>query len=65
MIDLFDAGSLPALARTVLAVLLDLTLKGALILALAGLLTHGLKKASAATRHLIWSLALCRHRSTD
>ena len=59
MIDMFDGGSLPALARTALAVLFDLTLKGALILALAGLLTHGLKKASAATRHLIWSLALC------
>ena len=59
MIDLFDSGSLPALARAVLAVLFDLTLKGALILALAGLLTRMLKTASAATRHLIWSLALC------
>ena len=59
MIDLFDAGSLPALAQSVLPILFDLTLKGALILALAGLATHGLKKASAATRHLIWSLALC------
>jgi len=59
MIALFDSVALPTLARVVLAVLLDLTLKGALILALAGVLTSLLKQASAATRHLIWCLALC------
>jgi len=59
MIALFDSVALPTLSRAVLAVLLDLTLKGVLILVLAGALTALLKQASAATRHLIWCLALC------
>ena len=59
MIDLFALGALPVLAREVLAVLFDLTLKGTLILALAGLLTTLLKNTSASTRHQIWCLALC------
>ena len=59
MIALFDSVALPTLARAVLAVLFDLTLKGALILVLAGALTMLLKRASAATRHLVWCLALC------
>lgn len=59
MIALFDAMALPTLSGAVLAVLFDLTLKGALILVLAGLLTALMKRASAATRHLVWCLALC------
>ena len=59
MLALFDSVAEPAFARAVLAVLFDLTLKGALILALAGALTALLKHASASTRHLIWCLALC------
>ena len=59
MIDLLATGSLPVLAREVLAVLFDVTLKGTLILALAGLLTALLKNTSASVRHQIWCLALC------
>ncbi len=38
--------------------LLDITLKVTIILALTGLLALALQKASAAARHLLWSLAL-------
>ena len=38
--------------------LLDITLKVTIILALTGLLSLALQKASAAARHLLWSLAL-------
>jgi beta-lactamase regulating signal transducer with metallopeptidase domain len=37
---------------------IELTLKGIIILAAAGLLSVGLRKASAASRHAVWSLAL-------
>jgi beta-lactamase regulating signal transducer with metallopeptidase domain len=37
---------------------IELTLKGIMILAAAGLLSVGLRKASAASRHVVWSLAL-------
>ncbi len=38
--------------------LLDITLKVTIIMALTGLLSLALQKASAAARHLLWSLAL-------
>jgi beta-lactamase regulating signal transducer with metallopeptidase domain len=37
---------------------IELTLKGIMILASAGLLSVGLRKASAASRHAVWGLAL-------
>lgn len=37
---------------------IELTLKGIMIIAAAGLLSVGLRKASAASRHAVWSLAL-------
>src|SRR5215475_10697922 len=37
---------------------IELTLKGIMILAAAGLLSVGLRNASAASRHAVWSLAL-------
>ncbi|MBO0862212.1 MAG: hypothetical protein J2P21_27700 [Chloracidobacterium sp.] len=37
---------------------IELTLKGIMILAAAGLLSLGLRNASAASRHVVWSLAL-------
>jgi beta-lactamase regulating signal transducer with metallopeptidase domain len=41
-----------------LALLLEGTLKGSLILALAGVLTSSMRGRSAAARHLVWSIAL-------
>src|SRR5262249_61412064 len=38
---------------------IELTLKGIMILAAAGLLSVGLRNASAASRHAVWSLAVC------
>src|ERR1041384_2727933 len=43
---------------TMLALLLEGTLKGSLILALAALLTGSMRGRSAAARHLVWSIAL-------
>src|ERR1051325_5202427 len=43
---------------TMLALLLEGTLKGSLILALAGLLTGSMRGRSAAARHLVWCMAL-------
>ncbi len=37
---------------------IELTLKGIMILTAAGLLSVGLRSASAASRHAVWSLAL-------
>ncbi|MFQ5569950.1 MAG: M56 family metallopeptidase [Rhodothermales bacterium] len=59
MISFFETVTLPTVAGTVFALLLDLTVKGVLLLALAGLLTTVFKRTSAASRHLIWALALC------
>jgi beta-lactamase regulating signal transducer with metallopeptidase domain len=39
--------------------LLDMAIKGALILLIAGALVATLKRASAAARHLLWSVAVC------
>jgi beta-lactamase regulating signal transducer with metallopeptidase domain len=41
-----------------LALLLEGTLKGSVILALAGLLTGSMRRQSAAARHLVWTVAL-------
>ncbi|NBC16138.1 MAG: DUF4097 family beta strand repeat protein [Bacteroidetes bacterium] len=49
----------PDVALPLLAFLADLTIKSLLILALAGVATSLLRRASAATRHLVWTLALC------
>src|SRR5215468_7789075 len=38
--------------------LLDAFIKSAIILSVAGLGAHSLRKASAASRHLVWSLAM-------
>lgn len=57
--DLSDPASLDALARGTLALLLDLTLKGVLLLAFAGIVAALLRRAPASARHLAWSLALC------
>ena len=54
-----EGASLSTAAPTMLSLLLDLTLKGVLILVVAGLTTLLLRRASAALRHLVWSLALC------
>src|SRR5262245_16009959 len=47
----FDTLSWPA-------VLAETAYKGVIVLALAGLLTLGLRKESAAARHVVWSIAL-------
>jgi beta-lactamase regulating signal transducer with metallopeptidase domain/biopolymer transport protein ExbD len=41
-----------------LTILLDASVKGVIVLALAGALSVALRRASAASRHLVWSLAL-------
>lgn len=41
-----------------LNVLIDVSIKGAVILILAGAIVFALRRASAATRHMIWNLAL-------
>jgi len=50
--------SLRGLSGNGLALLFAATLKGTLFLALASTLTLALRRASAAVRHLVWSLAL-------
>lgn len=59
MTDLVQALLRPDLALPLLAFLVDVALKAALVLALAGALAALLRKAAAATRHLVWTLALC------
>ncbi len=56
--DWINALAEPQTTRLILEILLDTVLKGALILALAGIVTTLLRRASAATRHLVWGLAL-------
>ncbi|WP_456425307.1 M56 family metallopeptidase [Rhodocaloribacter sp.] len=48
----------PGAGGAVVRLLLDLTLKGMVVLALAGLLTGLLRRASAAVRHWIWFVAM-------
>ncbi len=45
-------------AQVGLPILIDASLKGALLLAIAGLVTTALRRRSAAIRHIIWSAAL-------
>jgi beta-lactamase regulating signal transducer with metallopeptidase domain/protocatechuate 3,4-dioxygenase beta subunit len=50
---------LELLARPSFVLALDVTGKSTLVLAVAGLITLALRRASAATRHLVWCLAFC------
>jgi hypothetical protein len=50
--------SLATMISKALPVLVDASLKGAILLAAAGLLTLAMRRASAAQRHLVWVLAL-------
>jgi beta-lactamase regulating signal transducer with metallopeptidase domain len=54
----FDVLANPLHSNAWLAVLADAAIKGAALLLLAGLLTMAMRRASAAARHLVWSLAL-------
>ena len=58
MEPLFDSFSASLASARGLAVLLDAALKGAAVLVLAGLLALGLRRLSAASRHLLWLLAM-------
>ncbi len=51
-----DLGSAPALAW--MTILLDASIKGAVILLIAGALSGLLRRTSAAARHLVWLLAV-------
>ena len=51
-------ASISAVMSSALPTLLDVALKGAVLLALAGLATAALWRASAAMRHLVWSLTM-------
>jgi hypothetical protein len=50
--------TISSLISSAIPTLADMALKGALLLALAGLATAALWRASAALRHLVWSLAM-------
>ena len=52
------AGTLAIDSNTWLEVLLSLSVKGLLVLLIAAGLSFALRRASAAARHLVWSLAL-------
>lgn len=58
MISFIVALELSAYSATWLELLLGAALKGAVILVIAVALNFGLRRASAASRHLVWSLAL-------
>ena len=47
-----------AAACPVQAILVDMAIKGTVVLCVAGLLATGFRRASAALRHLIWALAI-------
>ena len=49
---------LAANSMHLLLVILDVAVKGFVLIAVAGLITLLLRRASAAMRHLIWTLAL-------
>ena len=55
---IFDPAALSVDSNTWLEVLLSLSVKGLLILLIAAGLSFALRKASAAARHLVWSLTL-------
>ena len=54
---LFGGGT-QGVSATWLAVLLDALIKGTLVLVAAGVLSLCLRRSSAASRHLVWSLGL-------
>ena len=58
MISFFDTVELSAHSATWLELLVAAALKGVLILVIAVALNFALRRASAASRHLVWSLAL-------
>jgi beta-lactamase regulating signal transducer with metallopeptidase domain len=58
MRSLFDAIGASAHTTIGLAILLDAFLKGSVLLIMALLLSLLLRRAAAATRHLVWNLAL-------
>src|SRR6185503_15140473 len=58
MIAIFALPQLAANDNTWLEILLSTSLKGVLILVAAAALSFALRKASAASRHLVWSLAI-------
>jgi len=58
MLGFGDPTSLSAVADYALALLLDVTLKGVLMLALVGVIARMLKNASASVQHLVWTLGI-------
>src|ERR1044072_2059307 len=58
MIAIFALSMLEANDNMWLEILLSTSLKGVLILIIAAALSFALRKASAASRHLVWSLAI-------
>ncbi|MFP5265624.1 MAG: M56 family metallopeptidase [Blastocatellia bacterium] len=58
MISFIDMAELSAHSAAWLELLLAAAVKGALILLIAVVLNFALRRASAASRHLVWSLAL-------
>ncbi len=58
MIVIFALAQLAANDNKWLEILLSTSLKGMLILIIAAALSFALRKASAASRHLVWSLAI-------
>ena len=58
MDSLFELTSASGSTIWWLKILLDLTVKSAFILAIAGLITLLLRRTSASIRHLVWTLAL-------
>ena len=55
---LFEALNAARLVHGLVPVLLDAALKGAAVLVLAALAATALKRASSASRHLVWALSL-------
>ena len=51
-------ATISSLMSSAIPTLADVALKGAVLLALAGLATTALWRASAALRHLVWSLTM-------
>ncbi len=58
MIDFATLAPPLGTGRTALGVLIDMTVRGSLLLVVAGLLTLCLRHASAALRHLVWNIAV-------
>ena len=55
---LFDPSLISARSIAWLALLLDASVKGLVVIAAAGVVCLALRRASAASRHLVWSLAM-------